>query len=259
MKTSIKKILSIVLLNLIVWSGFAQEQKNWLSISFGTVIPSNDFKGKVFMDSILRCGFAKPGFGLNITYTNQLSNNFGLTVMAAGNTNSSNVTALQKELDNLVKGDIEIGENSSGEASFGRWMTGMLLVGPNINFHLAHHFMLEIRGMLGVGMGQSPEYNYVITLAKPVEYINRIEFKQQSDHTLGFAWNVGLGLKYRFDRFFVRANFDYSGSHLKYDDVNFQIYKIFTNSETPDYINRTSKLWIQTDIMQITGGIGYLF
>lgn len=259
MNRLLKRVIGIILWSALIFSGTAQEKKNWLSVSFGGAIPSNDFKKKEIKiaDSTLRCGFAKSGFGLNIAYTNQLSNNFGLTVMATGNINGTDIAALENALKKFAD-NLEIDDTRSS-SSFGRWMTGMVLVGPNINFHLARHFMLEIRGLLGIGMGISPEYEYIATLAKPVNSLNSIEFLQQSDKAIGFGWNVGFGLKYHFNSFFVRANFDYAGSNLKYNDVHFTMRSVFSNSETIQEVKHAPKMSIQSDVMQITGGIGYLF
>lgn len=256
MKSLIHKTLVLLLL---LSSAFAvataQQEKNWMSISIGPAIPFNDFSGKTLQDSVLHSGFAKTGFSANLTYTRQLSNNFGITAMFSGSSNNTNSDALQKELNNIVeRGEIEIGDfTASGD--FGRWTTGMLVLGPSINFYLAHHFMMEIRGLIGVGMSFSPEYDYKMTLANPIAGKDFIQFEQQPSTATAFAWNVGLGFKYRFNRLFVRANLDYSGANFKYDpNIRFE-----SPGAGNDYIDKEIRSRIQTDIMHITGGVGLLF
>jgi len=173
-----------------------------------------------------------------------------------GNSNNSDVAAIEKELQRYIKGSSEIGDfNCSG--NIGRWSTGMLLVGPNINFG-ERFFLVEIRGLLGVGMGISPQYDYMVTPAQGLLEGQVVNFKQQSDNALAFAWSVGAGVKYRFDRLFVRLNVDYSATSLEYKNVNIQ-FQNPTDITEKDYINREAKMSVQTDIMQVTGGVGYLF
>ena len=237
---------------------FATAQRypsNWLSVSIGAAVPFNDFSDKILTDTVLHSGFAKTGFAFNVTYTLQLVRSFGVTAMFMGNANSADINAMESEMQRYIKGSSEISDfKQSG--TFGRWSTGMLLVGPNINFG-ERDFFVEIRGLLGVGMGISPEYNYMITPAQGALAGKTVNFKQQSDNATAFAWNVGAGLKYKINRLFVRLNVDYSAANLKYEKVNIQFYN--PDDERKDYINRNSKMNIQTDIMQVTGGVGYVF
>jgi opacity protein-like surface antigen len=110
---------------------------------------------------------------------------------------------------------------------------------------------------LGVGMGVSPNYDYKITQAQDALAEKNIHFKQQSDNAFAFAWNVGAGVKYRINRLFVRLNLDYSATNLEYKNIHLQFNNPTENGK--DYINRNSKMNVQTDVMQITGGIGYIF
>ena len=237
---------------------FATAQKypsHWLSVSAGAAVPFNDFSDKVLTDTTLYSGFAQTGFAFNLTYTLQMIHSFGITATFMGNANSTNIGAMEKEMQRYIKGSSEI-EGFTQSGTIGRWNTGMLLIGPNINFG-ERDFTFEIRGLLGVGMGISPEYNYTIIPAQGALAGKTINFKQQSDNAFAFAWNVGAGVKYRFNRLFVRLNVDYSATNLKYEHVNIQFYH--PTDEKKDYINHESKMNIQTDVMQITGGVGYVF
>ena len=233
---------------------FATAQRypsNWLSVSIGAAVPFNDFSDKTLTDTVLHSGFAKIGFAFNVTYTLQLVRSFGVTAMFMGNSNSTDINAMEKEMQRYIKGSSEISDFTQS-GSFGKWSTGMLLIGPSINFG-QRDFFIEIRGLLGVGMGISPEYNYTLT---PV-HGSPVNFKQQSDNATAFAWNIGAGLKYTFNRLFVRLNVDYSAANLEYKKVDIQFHN--PNDERKDYIYRNSTMNIQTDIMQVTGGIGYVF
>ncbi|MCL2511057.1 MAG: outer membrane beta-barrel protein [Bacteroidales bacterium] len=248
----IKKMVLMVFIG--CFASFATAQRypsNWLSVSLGAAVPYNDFSDKTLTDTILQGGFAQTGFAFNVAYTLQMVRSFGITAMFMGNVNNSDISAMEKEMQRYIKGSSEIGDFTNS-GTIGRWNTGMLLIGPNINFGDRGVF-IEIRGLLGVGMGSSPEYNYKITPAGGT----LVEFKQQSDNAVAFAWNVGAGIKYRFSRFFARVNVDYSATNLEYKRVNIQFYN--PNDEKKDYINRESKMNVQTDIMQVTGGIGYIF
>jgi len=248
----IKKMVLMVFIG--CFASFATAQRypsNWLSVSLGGAVLFNDFSDKTLTDTLLQGGFAQTGFAFNVAYTLQMVRSFGITAMFMGNVNNSDISAMEKEMQRYIKGSSEIGDFTNS-GTIGRWNTGMLLIGPNINFGDRGVF-IEIRGLLGVGMGSSPEYNYKITPAGGT----LVEFKQQSDNAVAFAWNVGAGIKYRFSRFFARVNVDYSATNLEYKRVNIQFYN--PNDEKKDYINRESKMNVQTDIMQVTGGIGYIF
>ena len=248
-----KLLLLVVFIGSLALSAAAQHQSNWLSISVGASVPYNDFSDKTLTDTI-RGGFANTGFAFNLAYTHQMVRSFGITAMFMGNANSTNISAMEKEMQRYIKGESEIGDFTQS-GTLGKWNTGMLLVGPNINFG-ERYFFVEIRGLLGVGMGISPEYDYKITPAQGTLAGKTVNFKQQSDNAVAFAWNVGAGVKYRFSRYFVRLNVDYSSANFEYKNVNIQFYN--PNDKT-NYINSNSKMTIQTDIMQITGGVGYLF
>jgi opacity protein-like surface antigen len=249
-----KKLFLIVFISVLAFVATAQHQKNWMSVSIGTAIPFNDFSDKVLTDTILHGGFAKTGFGFNVAYTRQLVRTFGITAMFMGNSNSSDINAIEKEMKRYIKESGVTGDFPHS-GTVGKWRTGMFLVGPNIN--CGERFVLvEIRGLLGVGMGFSPEYDCSIEPAQGDLAGKNITFMQKSDNAVAFAWNVGAGAKYSFDRFFVRLNVDYTATNLEYKNINIEFYD---SKEKRDYINRNSKMNIQTDIMQITGGIGYIF
>jgi hypothetical protein len=253
----IKKLFLLVLIGSLSFFATAQRYpSNWLSVSIGAAVPFNDFSDKVLTDTILHGGFAQTGFAFNLAYTLQMIRSFGITAMFMGNANYTDIAAMEKEMQRYIKGSSEIGDFTQS-GTIGRWSTGMLLIGPNINFG-ERNFFVEIRGLLGVGMGISPEYNYVITPAQGALAGKPVNFKQQSDNAVAFAWNIGAGVKYRFDRLFVRLNVDYSATNLEYKNVNIQFYNP-NDDQGKDYINRESKMNIQTDIMQITGGVGYIF
>ena len=251
-----KKPFLILFISVLAFAATAQHQRNWMSVSIGTAVPLNDFSDKVLTDTVLRSGFAQTGFAFNLAYTHQLVHTFGITAMFMGNSNNSDIASIEKELQRYIKGSSEIGDFSCS-GNIGRWTTGMLLIGPNINFG-ERRFLVEIRGLLGVGMGISPEYDYMITPKDGVLADKTINFKQQSDNAVAFAWNVGAGVKYRFDRLFVRLNIDYSAANLEYKNVNIQFQPPSDITEK-DYINREAKMSVQTDVMQITGGVGYTF
>jgi len=252
-----KLFLVVIFIGSVALSATAQQRSNWLSISIGAAVPFNDFSNKTLTDTILRSGFAQTGFAFNLAYTYQMVHSFGITAMFMGNGNSSDISAMEQEMQRYIKGTSEIGDFSNS-GTIGKWNTGMLLVGPNLNFG-QRDFFVEIRGLLGVGMGFSPKYDYKIIPAEGALAGKTIDFIQQPDKAVAFAWNVGAGVKYCFSRYFVRLNVDYSATNLEYKNVNIQFHNPNDNETGKDYINRNSKMSIQTDVMQITGGIGYLF
>jgi len=251
-----KKLLLTLLISAITFAATGQSQKNWMSVSVGAAVPFNDFKDNLLTDTVLYGGFAQTGLALNLTYTYQLVRSFGITAIFMGNSNKTDVNAMEKELQRYIKENSEISDFTCS-GTIGNWKTGMLLVGTNINFG-EREFQVEIRGLLGVGVGFSPKHNYTITPDQGVLTKQNIIFKQQSDNALAFAWNIGGGFKYRFDRIFVRLNVDYSATNLEYKNINIQLSNP-SEDNVRDYINRKSKMNVQTDIMQITGGVGYIF
>jgi hypothetical protein len=246
-----KKLFLMMFIGSLAFFATAQNQKNWMSISIGTAIPFNDFSDKTLTDTVLHGGFAQTGFAFNMAYTWQMVHSFGITAMFMGNSNSTDINAMEKEMQRYIKGN-NATENFTCSGSIGKWTTGMLMIGPNINFG-KRNIIVEIRGLLGVGMGISPEYNYTLTPTVG----ESVRFKQQSDNAAAFAWNIGGGFKYRFSRLFVRLNVDYSATNLEYKNVNIQFYNPIDGRK--EYINHTSKMNIQTDVMQVTGGVGYIF
>ena len=251
-----KKLFLVLCISTLTFFATAQKYpSHWLSVSVGAAVPFNDFSNKTLTDTILYGGFAQTGFAFNMAYTLQMIRSFGITAMFMGNVNNTDIGAMEKEMQRYIKGSSEI-DDFTQSGSIGKWNTGMLLIGPSINFG-NRNFFIEIRGLLGAGMGISPEYDYKITPAQGALMGKAVNFKQQSDNAFAFAWNIGAGAKYRFNRLFVRLNVDYSATNLEYKHINVQFYN--PNDEKKDYINRNSKMNIQTDIMQITGGVGYIF
>jgi len=252
----IKKLLLTALFSIFTFYVSAQPQKNWMSFSIGAAVPFNDFSDKKLTDTVLYSGFAKTGMALNLTYTYQLVRSFGITTMLMGNANKTNINAIEKELLRYISESNQI-NSFTKSGTVGNWKTGLLMIGPNINFG-EREFQVVIRALIGVGMGISPKYDYSLTPIKGTLTKQTFFYKQQSDNAVAFAWNIGGGVKYRFDHLFVRFNVDYSATNLEYKNIKVQ-FNSQSGITTKDYINPESKMSIQTDIMQITGGIGYIF
>lgn len=229
----------------------AQDHK--VSISVGPTFPQRELAETTLDSSLLMKGFAKTGIHFNFAYTFNFANNFGITGAFFGNSNPVNMSKYNKEYQRVITNeipllkDVAFSHNSENKT----WMTGAILAGPNINFYLARHFYLEIRCLLGIGFGTSPEIKNVMTYE---DYT--FSYKQRSDHTQAFAWNLGAGLNYRFDQIFVRANFDYFTSNMKFKNIEYQ----FTSSESLYHVNNISNtLEIINNQLQLSFGIGYCF
>lgn len=248
-----KTLIFIVLLLPLLWVSAQENQKNRISISIGPAIPIGDIKNSRLDSSLLMNGFAKTGVHFNVTYTYNFANNFGISSAFFGNVNSVNMREYNSEYQRVIceRYPLLQGVQFSHDNDKGSWTTGGLLIGPNINFYIAHHFYLEIRGLIGLGLGYAPEIHHTL------QYEDlSFSYQQKSAHTESFAWNVGAGFNYRFQNLFVRLNVDYLSSKLNFKNLNIQYIK---NDSELGWQTIPQPLEILNQQLQISAGVGLCF
>ncbi|MDD4847329.1 MAG: outer membrane beta-barrel protein [Bacteroidales bacterium] len=252
---SLKLFIASVLLLSTLFVSAQKDKKSRVSIAIGPAIPMGDIKNNHLDSSILMNGFAKTGFHFNVAYTYNFANNFGITAAFFGNVNPVNMDQYRSEYQRYVKDNYPIFDNDditfTNDNDKGSWTTGGLLIGPNINFYLVRHFYLEIRGLIGLGLGYSPEVHNTL-MFQDLTY----SYQQQSAHTESFAWNVGAGFNYRFDRLFIRLNVDYLSNNLKFTNLNIK-YPVFDTEQTTE--NIPTQMEIINQQLQISAGVGICF
>lgn len=250
----LNKFMILTLLLMPTLFVFGQKnKKNRISISVGPAIPLEEIKDTQLDSTFLMDGFAKTGFHFNVAYTYNFANNFGITAAFFGNVFPVNINKYHQEYQRLITEKYPNFKDISftHDNDKGSWTTGGLLIGPNINFYLARHFYLEIRGLIGLGLGYTPEIHNTMTYE---EY--SFQYTQQAAHTETFAWNVGAGFNYRFDRLFIRLNVDYLSSKLKFDNLNIQ-YTQYDAEQS--WVNNPTQLDLTSQQLQISAGVGWCF
>lgn len=250
---SVKLLILCLLLFSTLFVYAQKEKKSRISLSIGAAIPLGDIAENQLDSSLLMNGFAKTGFHFNMAYTYNFANNFGITAAFFGNVNPVNMNKYRSEYQRVIKEGFPILEDVTftHDNDKGSWTTGGLLIGPNINFYLARHFYLEVRGLIGLGLGYSPEIHNTMTYED-----FSFSYEQQADHTEAFAWNVGAGFNYRFDKLFIRLNVDYLSSNLKFNNLNIK-YPQPDSEQGWGEIQRTLELTNQQ--LQISAGVGICF
>jgi len=198
-------LLSILFLSL---TTFSQSTRQYLGLAIGPSFPLSDFAKADLSDTT--SGFAKTGLNLKLIYSYRFTHNFGIQAHFVYNSNSIDNMAISRDAE------LENPAFSFSTVSSQSWSTGGIYVGPFLRFPFTDDFSWEIRGLIGVAGGYSPQFTIRGTNTETGE---KTEYYREFARTIGFGLSTGTGFKYRINNYLILLNADYYYSDLTFNDV----------------------------------------
>lgn len=231
---------------------FAQAQSHLFSFSVGLANPQDDFASSLYAigdTSGNSSGFAKAGFSVKLDYTYQFADNFGVFGMFLGASNATDSDAMTNSFSEVFENHV-LNASVAGD----NWLSGGVLVGPNVSFYLTKSFRVNVRGGIGFYSGTSPEvlYKADYMLGEQEAFVS---FKRQEVSATAFAWTLGGNMQYYFGNQYIILAVDWTDSNLDFKDVNFQMQ----NPDSGEFINYTADYTSTLDMINYSIGIGMRF
>lgn len=202
-----KRILLYIALFLSL-STFSQSTRQYFGISIGPSFPLSDFAKTDLKDST--SGFAKTGLNLKLHYSYRITHNFGIQAHFVYNSNNLDNEAVNREA-NEAKPTYSFSTESKQA-----WSSGGVYVGPFLRFPFTDNFSWEIRGLIGISGGYSPQFTIRGT---NTETGDKTEYYREFSRTFGLGLSAGTGFKYRINNYLVLLNADYYYSDLTFKEV----------------------------------------
>ncbi len=228
-----RKVLSLTIGLLFVFSSFSQKNSNKKSISVltGASLPIGNFGNDDITDD--KAGVAKLGPAGSISYTQLTGKKFGFVVTVQGQRNPLNSKSAEKKFSelNFTQGILFVspGTNqpppSLPEVKYPNWkfekrswLTGALLLGGYGEFApgVSNDFSFITKAMLGAVYAESPAIkgNSVTDTATAV-------YEQTSGSSFGLAYLLSGGIKVNINkRLCFVTSLEYMGTNkMTFDDI----------------------------------------
>lgn len=202
-----KKILLLAVIFLSLTT-FSQSTRQYLGLSIGPSFPLSDFAKTDISDST--SGFAKTGVNFKFIYSYRITHNFGIQAHFVYNSNNLDIQALSNEASK------EFPSYSFSTESKQGWSTGGIYAGPFLRFPFTDKLSWEIRGLIGLSGGYSPQFTIRGTNTETGE---KTEYYREFSRTYGLGLSAGSGFKYRVKNYLVLLNADYYYSDLTFNEV----------------------------------------
>ena len=199
-----RRLLSLLIIFFIGISLQAQyggyESTGHFGISAAYVSPGNDFKQQAFYKP--NSGFAKPGYGIHLTYSFKLyRRKFGIAGMANFTVGTTDIEGMKKNMPAPY-----IGINILSANPF--WKNGNLLLGPYVYFHLLDRLSIDLKLMGGINFISLPDYYFIDNNTSKQELI------KESFTSVGIAYDFAIGFKYSLTpSTFLLFDIDFLSSH----------------------------------------------
>lgn len=243
-------IIFIALLPLIV---FSQKDELMLGLSIGMGYPLGEFASNEYaidessQEFTPEGQFAKTGLAFDFSASYRLGYYAGFAGRIIGGTNKTdNGTYSDAMTEILQKDEPELSVLASSKG----WGNGGLMAGAYFVLPI-NDLYIDMRVMAGYMVLFAPQIRYYIYETEE-DLGNDEAFVRQKYSAGGFAYDFGLGLKYKFgDNKFLQLNGDYIGSKIVKDNI--KTLNPFTQEE--EYVNMD----IEYQNLTFTIGLGYMF
>ena len=231
-----KKVFLILLAVSLSINGFAQYNKNKISLSFGPSYTSGNFGDQSITNT--RAGFANTGINYYLFYCYNFTRNYSVGLKVFGNSNKYNTDPFIDRLNYTT------GYQWTTETS--RWSTKGLLLGIAAHIPQSKKFVIDIRCLGGYLFLKSPGY----TLSNTGLTNDWYKIDGASSKALGY--DIGTGFSYYIKSYLdILFNADYIGANFLFADL--------VNSDASGLVNHTHNFRRTFDIVNLTLGVGYNF
>ena len=240
--------ISLFLFLFIPLLSFGQKNELLLGLSAGINYPLGDFASTEYVitedQEINNTGqFALLGTAFDFSANYRLGYYLGFAGRLMGGTNKVNNTEYAKALNTILnENGFETTVASKGWGNIGLLAGGYFVI-PIYDLYI------DMRLMGGFVNLFSPEIRYYLSDMETNEENLLIKEKYNA---AAFAYNVGLGLKYKFSsNKFILFNADYLAANIRKSDIN-----------TLNPITREDELVefnVDYQVMTFTLGLGYIF
>jgi len=240
--------LLVLLLFVIPTLSYSQKNELLLGLSAGINMPLGDFASSEYVitedQEINSTGqFAVLGTAFDFSANYRLGYYLGFAGRLMGGTNKTDNTEYAIALNTILnESGYETTVASKGWGNIGL-MAGGYFVIPIYDLYI------DMRLMGGFVNLFSPEIRYYIS---DIETKEEALFVKEKYNAAAFAYNIGLGLKYKFSsNKFILFNADYIAANIRKNDIN-----------TLNPITREDELVnlnVDYQVMTFTLGLGYIF
>jgi len=243
-----KNNILILCLAILPLFSLAQKDELLLGLSMGVNYPLGDFASTEYAITGLEAPdtqgqFAKTGLAFDFSASYRLGYYLGFAGRIMGGTNKTHNSKYTDAINEVLDD-----EGLQSTVSSKGWGNGGVLVGAYFVLPI-HNLYIDARVMGGYLNLFSPEIRYYIYETD----VNDSElFVREKYSAGGFAYDIGLGLKYKFgSNKFLLLNGDYVAAKIVKDHI--QTLNPFTQKQ--EYVNMD----IDYQNLTLTLGIGYIF
>ena len=181
-------------------------QRNYLGLSFGGSIPSEEFAKK---DLLQDGGFAQNGFVIEFAGAYIFDYYFGIAGTATFSNNEPDRAAYAEQIQELFPGTIP--EDVIVNINMGNWMYANVMAGPMLTVPI-WKFNIDFRAVAGLSFLLSPPQEIFATDG------NEEFFERRSGQTVNFAYMLGPGLRFNVnENYSIRLSGDYFRSKPSFD------------------------------------------
>ena len=240
--------LLLLLILLLPFMVHAQKNELLVGLSAGISLPFGEFASSDYTitsdQNFENTGqFAELGTAFDISANYRLGYYLGFAGRVMGGTNKVNTSEYANALNSVInENGYEVTIASKGWGNFGLFAGGYFVI-P------VYDLYIDMRVMGGFINLFSPEIRYYFT--KTVTLEEKL-FVKEKYHAAAFAYNLGLGLKYKFSsNKFILFNSDFIGANIRKNDI--MTLNPITKEE--ELVNMD----VDYQVMTFTLGLGYIF
>lgn len=192
-----RRITLLFLLFLIVTTGYSQ--RNYLGLSFGGSLPSEEFAKKSLAED---GGYALPGFVLEFSGAYIFDYYLGIAGTFTFSTNSLDSKQLKEDLVEAIPGPVP---PVVTEVIFnhGSWMYSNIMAGPILTIPV-WKLNFDFRGVAGLSFLMSPPWELTVKTDQETY------FERHSGQTVNFGYMLGTGIRFNVNSSYaIRISADY--------------------------------------------------
>lgn len=180
-------------------------QDNYMSLSFGTAIPLDDFGSS---EDLSKDGFAEQGFSGEYTGLYLLTEYFGIGGNIKFSSNGLNTRKLRNQLESEIPEDLPV-DSLAITTNFGSWKQVALMVGPHFTLPVSR-INIDAYAMAGLNFVMPPEME-ISAVIDDEWYLRNF-----TGNAVSYALDFGIAFRYHLsDDYSLRLYSSYFMSKMK--------------------------------------------